>query len=118
MVALIYWAFLALNLLSVGSISFGNSVVVRRSTSAVVHKLWCSPNIVSSHVIVTIIVDWLASFSETTVRVRVSVAIYFVVVYILIKELGLTVVISIVVVIFDSPIKICLFSVIIRLILK
>ena len=67
---------------------------------------------------VTIIVDWLASFSETTVRVRVSVAVSFVVVYVLIKELGLMVVISIVVVIFVSPIKICLFSVIIRLILE
>ena len=91
MVALIYWAFLALSLLSVGRISFGNLVVVRGNTSAVVHKLWCSPNIVSSHVIVTIIVDWFASFSEITIRVRVSVAISFVVVYVWIKELGLMV---------------------------
>ena len=58
---------------------------------------------------VTIIVDWLASFSETTVRVRVSVAVSFVVVYFLIKELGLMVVISIVVVFLSRRLKFVCF---------
>ena len=66
----------------------------------------------------TIIVDWLASISETIVRVLVSVAISFVVDYVLIKELGSVFVISIRVVNFVSPFIICLFSVIIRIILK
>ena len=66
------------------------------------------------HCCLTVIVDWRGSVSKATLRVQVSVAKLFV----LIGELGLTVVIPIVMIVLVLSLKMRLFSVIIRLILR